>query len=232
MKKYQGVSTLEVLEGAGQYNKWISSEIMRYATGKIIEIGAGTGNISQFFISKKDFHITEVDPDLVKLLRKRFPKIKSRISTLDIEKKPPITLKNKFDTLFSVNVLEHIEEDNKALENIYNLLTRKGKMVSLVPANQFAYTRLDKELGHFRRYNKKELESKLIKAGFVVEKVKFFNIIGLMTWITRDKVEKNNIHLKPYQIALFDMMVPFLRIIEKLIPAPIGISLIVVARKK
>ena len=48
--KYQGIGTLEVLEGANNYNKWIAESLHKYAKAPLIEIGAGIGNISDYFI--------------------------------------------------------------------------------------------------------------------------------------------------------------------------------------
>jgi len=104
-------------------------------------------------------------------------------------------------------------------------------LLLLVPAKKGAYTRLDKELGHFRRYEKDELLEKLKKSGYEVENVHFFNFVGLISWYVRDKVKRKNINLKPYHIRMFDSIVPFLRAIESHIKPPLGISLIVVARK-
>jgi hypothetical protein len=79
------------------------------------------------------------------------------------------------------------------------MLKKKGKLNLLVPAKKFAYTKLDKELGHHRRYEKQEIISKLTKSG--------------------------------YHITIFNSIVSLLRKIESVIPVPLGISLIVVARK-
>lgn len=229
---YKGTTTLEVLEGAENYNKWIADSVKRYMTGPVLEIGAGTGNISQYFIKVTNFVITDTDQVLVKTLKTRFEKFKRvTVQSLDISK-PRGFNKHSFSTVFAVNVFEHIKDDTTAMRNTHSLLNKNGKFILLVPAKRFAYTKLDKNLGHFRRYEKDELRDKLEQTGFVVEKVYFFNIVGLLSWMVRDRIEKNNVQLDPGQIALFDKIVPFLRVIESVIPVPIGISLIAVARKK
>lgn len=229
---YEGTTTLEVLEGAENYNKWIADSVKRHMTGPVLEIGAGTGNISQYFIKVTNFVITDTDQVLVKTLKTRFKKYKRvTVQSLDISK-PQGSNKHSFSTVFAVNVFEHIKDDITAMRNTHSLLKKNGKFILLVPAKRFAYTKLDKNLGHFRRYEKDELREKLEQTGFVVEKVYFFNIVGLLSWMVRDRIEKNNVQLDPGQIALFDKIVPFLRVIETVIPVPIGISLIAVARKK
>lgn len=233
MTKYIGKSTLEVLEGADNYNQWIADTIHKKLVAPALEIGAGTGNISQSFKKIKSLTLTDVDTELVRGLKKRFAKVRNfSYETLDIEKHAPKKMFASYASIFGVNVLEHVRDDNRALKNLNKLLQAHGRLVLLVPAKQFAYSRLDKELGHFRRYERQSLKTKLEKAGFVVDEIFYFNIVGLLSWVIRDKVERNNIYLKPYQIAIFDSIVPLLRIVETVVKPPVGISLIVYARKK
>lgn len=233
MIRYQGLSTLEVLQEAKNYNNWIASEILKHITPPVLEMGAGTGNLTIHFIGKKPYYITDKDKGLIAHLKKKFSKEKNIvIEELDISNKLPKKYQSYFSTVFGINVLEHIEDDETALKNIHESLRKNGKIVLLVPAKRFAYTKLDKELGHFRRYEKKELIEKLDKAGFEAEKIYFFNIVGLLSWTVRNKVKRSNIHLKPYHVRIFDSIVPVLRVIESVIPIPVGISLIAIARKK
>jgi SAM-dependent methyltransferase len=230
--KYQGITTLEVLVDAKNYNKWISDSIKIYVRGKTLEIGAGTGNLTKYFTDKKPLYVTETDQELVKLLKKKFLKEKDIfIERLDVTKKPPEKFLTFFATIFAVNVLEHIENDVSALKNIKQMLQENGKLLLLVPAKKMAYTKLDRELGHYRRYEKQELIDKLENAGYEIEKIYFFNLVGLLSWTIRDKVKKNDINLKPYHIKIFDSIVPILRKLESMIKVPLGISLIVIAKK-
>ena len=68
-----------------------------------------------------------------------------------------------------LNVLEHIENDAKALKETYNLLNKDGILILEVPAVKFLYDGYDKQLMHFRRYNMKELIKKIEDAGYVIE---------------------------------------------------------------
>jgi len=233
MIKYQGISTLEVLKEAKNYNKWIADELLIHITSPALEIGAGTGNLTRFFLKKKPIYITDIDSGLVKDLKRKFSGEKYvTVRVFDVTKKPPKALRSFFPTVFGINVLEHLEEDDTALKNIHSILKKNGKLLVLVPAKRRAYTRLDKELGHFRRYEKKELSEKLTKNGFRVERIYFFNIVGLISWYFRDKAtHSKDINLKSHHIAIFDSIVPILRFVESKIKIPVGISLIAIARK-
>lgn len=231
MSKYVGLSTLEVLENAKNYNKWIADKILVHIEIPAMEIGAGIGNLTSYFLDKNPLYATDVDIELVSRLKKKFSHKDIIIDRLDITNKIPSKYRFFFASVFSINVLEHIKDDEKALRNMNLLLKKRGKVVLLVPAKKYAFTKLDKELGHYRRYEKSELINKLNKAGFVVESAHFLNVVGLFSWFMRDKFKKRNIEFKPYQIRIFDFVVPLLRFVESLIKIPMGISLVVVATK-
>jgi SAM-dependent methyltransferase len=232
MIKYQGISTLEVLKEARNYNKWLADTIIRYLSSPALEVGAGTGNLSSHFLQCKPLYLTDVDAGLVTGLRKKFQGVEGiSVEKFDVSKIPPNKLRASLATVFGINVLEHIKDDERALRNISQLLQKDGKLLLLVPAKKWAFTKLDEELGHFRRYEKQELVEKLERSGYKVEKIFFINIVGLLSWWVRNKVKRKNIRLKPYHIKVFDSIVPLLRNIESRITLPMGISLVVVARK-
>lgn len=232
MIKYRGISTLEVLEEARNYNTWIAEQIASHIKTPTLEIGAGTGNLSKLFLKHKPLYLTDIDKEMVKSLGKRFAKEKNLYTEiLDISKIPPKKYNSFFLCVYAINVLEHIEDDKEALRNMRRILKKNGKLLLLVPAKKRAYTRLDSELGHYRRYEKTELMAKLESSGFKIEKIYFFNIVGLLSWTVRDKVSRNKTVLRPYHIKIFDSIVPLLKKMESIINVPVGISLIVIARK-
>lgn len=231
MAKYKGVTVLEVLEGADRYNGWIAERIRSYIESPALEIGAGTGNISSFFQNLSSLTFTDSDEALVNKLKARFSEKKNiSAEVLDIQRGFS-QVKNKFNTVFSVNVLEHIKDDTLALRNMNKLLNKKGKVVILVPAKKIAFTNLDKELGHFRRYEKQELHEKMEASGFKVKSISYFNILGLLSWIVRDKISSGSKNLSPFQVKIFDMIVPVLKGIEPKNRLPLGISLIGIGEK-
>jgi SAM-dependent methyltransferase len=231
---YQGLTTLEALTEAKNYNRWIASNFYPYIQAPLLEFGAGIGNISELLSSYTPLCLTDTDERLLAHLKYKFCHTNDvSVDFLDITQPPPEHLVESFQTVIGINVLEHIEDDEKALSHLGSLLKPSGRLLLLVPAKKWAYTDLDKQLGHFRRYEKKELGLKLVKASFRIEKLYFFNIIGLMGWIIRDKIQRSERSegLSPSQISLFESMVPILKPIEAKVPMPLGISLIAIAQK-
>lgn len=231
LTKYQGLRGLEVLEGANNYNNWIAESFVDDLKPPVLEIGAGMGNITKHFLKNRPIVITDIDPYFLNFLRKKFRTNQNvYIEKFDITKGPPKKFKSYFNTIVGINVLEHIENDEACFKNLGKALRENGTLCLLVPAKKWSYTKLDFEIGHFRRYEKKELIDKLEKCGFAIEKIYFFNFLGLLSWKVRDRVQKE-IYIPQNQVRIFDSIVPFLKIIEGFIKPPIGISLIVVARK-
>jgi len=228
---YQGLSTLEILTEAKNYNRWIAENFYSHVKAPLLEFGSGIGNISELLSTYTPLCLTDTDERMLAHLKNKFSHINDvSVNFLDITQPPPEHLVGSFQTVIGINVLEHIEDDEKALVHLGNVLKPSGRLLLLVPAKKWAYTDLDKQLGHFRRYEKKELAEKIAKASFQIEKLYFFNIVGLMSWIIRDKIQRSG-GLRPYQVSSFDSIVPILKRVESKVSLPLGISLIAIAQK-
>jgi len=229
MKKYWTDNSHHILElatGLDNYNRWIISLFKEYFRKKIIEIGSGLGGLSGL-LPKTNTTLSDSNNYYVNHLKKNF---RRQIIKLNIENSSLDGYKNSYDTVFSSNVFEHIENDQKALKNSYKLLRKNGRMLLFVPARPEISGSLDISMGHFRRYTKKELVQKTEKAGFKIIKIKYVNFPGYFTWWFRGKLP-----IKPdsdnFTARIFDhMIVPFLYL-EKYFPVPFGQSLMLIALK-
>jgi len=161
---YQGVTTLEVLTEAKNYNRWIAANFYPYIQAPLLEFGSGIGNISELISSYTPLCLTDTDEQLLAHLNDKFSHINDvSVNFFDITQPPPEHLVESFQTVIGINVLEHVEDDEKALLHLGNVLKPSGRLLLLVPSKKWAYTELDRELGHFRRYEKKNLEKNLPK---------------------------------------------------------------------
>ncbi|MCH2491042.1 MAG: class I SAM-dependent methyltransferase [Flavobacteriales bacterium] len=86
-----------------------------------------------------------------------------------------ITLPQQFDIIIASDCLEHLQEDESALQNWYNLLDEQGKIYVFVPAHMSLWSYHDEVNLHYRRYSKKELISKMQSVGFKIKKSSFWN---------------------------------------------------------
>ena len=133
------------------------------------------------------------------------------------------------DTVVCLNVLEHVEDDRAGLRNIYTALKPGGRAIVLVPHGQEIFGTLDTALGHFRRYSREELRSKMEQAGFRVERILDFNRISRPAWYINGRILKRST-LSRFQLSVFDRLVWLWRRIDSLLPWP-PTSIIAIAVK-
>jgi 2-polyprenyl-3-methyl-5-hydroxy-6-metoxy-1,4-benzoquinol methylase len=231
----EGLETLDVISAAVQFNKWMYETIRPFCSGKILEIGSGIGNISGFFIEDKaDIYLTDIRENYCEVLRKKFSGA-SGVQQMDLTH-PDFDLQytnhlGKYDSVFALNVIEHIKNDSLAIENCNKLLKPGGNLVILVPAYQQLYNRFDVELEHFRRYTKDQLGQIFISNKFQVVHAQYFNFMGIPGWYVSGKLQKNRTIPKT-QMSLYNRLVPIFRIIDRLVFNKMGLSVINVGVKK
>jgi len=75
---------------------------------------------------------------------------------------------NCIDIVVALNVLEHIQDDETAMQQIYRILKPGGYAIIEVPANQDLYDLYDEQLKHFRRYNFYDFAKKAKKNNFAI----------------------------------------------------------------
>ena len=138
---------------------------------------------------------------------------------------------NHWNALISINVLEHIQEDGRELQCYAALLAaERGHLCLFVPARAEIYAPIDRDFGHFRRYQKAELRAKLQGAGFDIVRLDYFNFVGYFAWALNFRLlRKRSFNAKA--VRWFDSAIfPAGQAFERLMRPPIGQSLIAVAR--
>ena len=183
-KIYSG--TQELLDGEEGLVGYNRDVVKKLATGlgvgvnhvlvrrnsSVVEFGAGTGALAEVW--RSEFGIDpiciEIDPELIKILESKG--FMTSESTED--------LSSEISFIYTSNVLEHIEDDVNALIKIRERMQQGGKIAIYVPALPMLFSDLDRNVGHFRRYEKKELVHKVKMAGFDIEKCFYNDCIGVL----------------------------------------------------
>lgn len=231
----EGMETLDAISAADKFNVWMYDTIAPHCSGKILEIGSGIGNISNFFLKNgADITLSDIRNNYCDALRNNFKEynaevINVNIADEDFDKKYAHLL-NSFDTIFSLNVVEHIKDHALAVKNCNKLLKNNGTLVTLVPAYQSIYNGFDTVLEHYRRYTKKSL-TELLEKEYTVTHKQYFNFIGIFGWVFTGAILRKKT-IPSGQMGLYNKLVPVFKIIDKIIFNSMGLSVIAVAKKK
>jgi glycosyltransferase involved in cell wall biosynthesis len=226
-----GSHILVELERARRFNLWMGRVLRPYLGDRVLEIGAGIGNLTNQFIPRDAYLASDVNPNYLHYLRS-YSLGKPFIRVMEIDAGNPAHfagLEEQFDTVLMINVLEHLPDEQEALRNIWSVLRPGGRAVILVPQHPALHGTLDQALEHRKRYTAPELREALARAGFVVEKIFDFNRVSVPGWWFNGKVLRRR-RFSRLQLKMVDSLVPILRRIEWLWPWK-GLSLVAVAAK-
>jgi 2-polyprenyl-3-methyl-5-hydroxy-6-metoxy-1,4-benzoquinol methylase len=232
-----GKETLDLFAEALHFNQWLFSSVSPFCKGNILEIGSGIGSISKLLLEKyNNVNLSDLRVQYCDILEKKFvghPHLckifQLDLGVPDLHQTHPMLI-SQFDSIIASNVVEHVEDDRLAIRNCYDMLKPKGRLIVLVPAYNALYNSLDKDLGHFRRYNKSGLSGLFSGQGFSIMHSQYFNAAGIPGWWFSGSILKKTM-LPKHQLGLFNKLVIIFRLFDKIIFNQIGLSLIVVGEK-
>lgn len=201
----------------------------------VLDIGSGHGEIATA-AKEKYRHIILGDNDeaLVATLQKRFAG-RSDVDVRLIDAQDFI-LESQVDVVCMCDILEHLPNPELALSNVFRSLKNGGILFVSVPAIPWLYGVRDKTYGHMRRYTKKKLYEEVISHGFEIMYVRYWNILGVLPYFVSEKVLGRSLvgpSRAPKGVlsrVVNTLLYLWLRV-EHYIPWPIGLSVILIARK-
>jgi len=231
-----GFSTMSSsIENADNYVAWILSKFKPHIGKSLLEIGTGFGNFRKHIGDVDQFVSIDISEDSI--LRARTEDPSGKYLTADVTSEDFIERiggPELFETIMLVNVLEHLENPDAGLRNIFTALKPGGRILILVPALQALYTDLDKLAGHYVRFDKKGLKQLVLRTGFLISTIEYFNPIGGLGWWINGFAKHNDLDSKSVnsQIELFDKYIIHVsKLMNYLTKGFFGQSLICIAKK-
>lgn len=226
-KDYIG-SELELFSHAKIWKQYWSQKIKPLIQGPVLEVGAGLGANTKLLRDEQTvWHQLEPDEKFYKQLLKSNKKINSCIAYNGFLKNHT---KKNYQTIIYIDVLEHIEKDRDELEIAATKLLKGGSVIVLSPAHQILMSNFDRNIGHFRRYNKKMLRD-ICPKSMMVKKQYYLDSVGLLASYAARFVKSGNPTLR--QILFWDrLMVPISKFLDLLSFFLVGKTIITIYEKE
>jgi glycosyltransferase involved in cell wall biosynthesis len=226
-----GGQILHSLDRVRRFNGWMADAIRPWLGARVLEIGAGIGNITGWMIPRDLYVASDINSNYLHYLQNfAAGKPYLEVERVDLEEPESFTLlRQRFDTVICLNVLEHVRDPLAALQNIFSALEPGGRVLLYVPSGPKRFSSLDEALGHRCRYDRETLESELSTTGFEIEHVSSFNRFSVPGWWWNGRVLKKR-SFSRLQLKLLNALVPILRRLDRLLPWK-GLGLIAIARR-
>lgn len=223
---YTGRDNLEAMTEAKNYNAFLVDLVRTHcAAGRVLDFGAGSGTFAlPLHASGRDIVCVEPDAGLRALLADD-----GLAAVASTDELAPASI----DCAYTLNVLEHIEDDVAALAGLADRLRPGGSLFVYVPAFEVLFSAMDEKVGHFRRYRRRELEEKLERAGYEVLESRYVDSLGFAASLVYKLVGDASGTISPRSVALYDRYAfPLSRLLDRLCGRLLGKNLLCVARAK
>jgi len=225
--QHSGGENLEVMREARKYNRYLRQLIRQHSgdARNALDFGAGIGTFSDSLsLPNEQVYCVEPDESSRAFLARKGHKPYEGLHCLGDA---------MIDYVFTLNVLEHIEDDAAALAEIYRVLKPGGRLMIYVPAFMLLYSSMDAHVGHHRRYRMQGLENLVTQAGFLVEKRAYTDALGYFATLAYKLVDgPEPAPLNPRTIGFYDRyLFPLSRLMSVPLAPILGKNLLVVASK-
>jgi SAM-dependent methyltransferase len=227
-----GTETLELLESAQAYNRWIVDLLRPYLGPANAELGAGQGTLTEIVGQTHQVLPFELSSHNRSLLRRRFADslhvAGCHADLLDYQAWASL------DCIYSANVIEHIEDDTAVIRHAARLLKPNGWFVAFAPAGSWLYSAFDRQLGHHRRYgaaDRRRLEQIVNgDARLLLREFRYVNAPGALGWFLRMKL-LGNTRVRDSDVATVERLLPLIKLLDTF-RLPFGQSVLIALQRR
>jgi glycosyltransferase involved in cell wall biosynthesis len=219
------------LHSMRRYHECVWTRLSPYVGDRVLEAGNALGTYTRFLRQRPHVVVADSDAQSVKILRSSYERF-DNMEVRHLDWNDPALgglAERRFDTVLCLNTLEHLEDDDRALDSLIGLLAPGGRLVLYVPALHRLYGELDRACGYQRRYECEEIEQKLRARGLELEELGYFNVPGAFLWYLDSRVLGRRT-VSPSRTRLAHLALPWLRR-EKTLRPRWGMGLLAAARK-
>ena len=223
---YSGHENLMVMQHAKNYNLYLQNLILPYITkqSKVLDFGAGLGGFAEK-TSEKCSNILCIEPDPYQL---NILKEKGFVAAPNIDN----TEKQSIDFIYSFNVLEHIEDDQSAVNQLIDKLSVSGVLFIYVPALSFLYSQMDKAVGHYRRYDRNSLSKLCQDKQMKILNIQYVDSVGVLATLVYKYIGNGEGKINLTALKFYDNFIfPVSKFFDLIFNKFMGKNIFIVAQK-
>ena len=227
----KGFDRLYSLLRGKQVNRYLYEKIAPFIGNRVLEIGAGLGGISQFLINREKLLLTDSNDCYVRFLKRKFRGIFNvDVFHCDAENDSFSGLQEGLDTILMMNVLEHLKEDEAPLKKAYEALSESGRIIVMVPLQKNLMCKMDEHLERYGRYEIREIQEMMGRAGFQTEAFYQISRLGTLLWWFAGKLLRKQ-KFSHLSMKMLSMLTPLIKCWDAFFPWPNGLQGIFVGKK-
>lgn len=210
--QYLGEENLDVLRLAQNYNADLVQKVCALIDRDdeiIVDFGSGEGYLADWVEHKSGKPVICIEPaeNLQKFyLQRRCEKSLHHLADESV------------DYIYSLNVLEHIEDDAKIVEMFYHKLKHNGKIFLYLPAFSCLYSSMDKKVGHYRRYTKAKLRHLFGDENkWQIDELYYADFAGFFVTLLYKLIGSRQGDIAPQSLKFYDKFIfPLSRLFDKI----------------
>ena len=219
---------------ARNYTAWVIEAFQPYIGQRLLEVGLGHGGYREALPALDRYVGVDIDERAIAAMQLRHPSDRFLVGDITDPGLAHQLAEEQLDSVLCVNVLEHVEADERAVETLLDALQPGGHLLLFVPAFNAIYNDLDRLAGHLRRYRTQDLGRLIPKSrGALVER-RYFNAVGGVGWWLNGFAGHRSLNDDGVnrQIEVFDRYIlPVSRAVDPLLRWAFGQSMVAVVRR-
>ncbi|MFQ5415778.1 MAG: class I SAM-dependent methyltransferase [Myxococcota bacterium] len=226
-RAFEAPDLIEVMDEAVHYNRFLVDQLMQWggSLGPLLDFGAGNGRFAAALHERSvDVHAIEPDPLLREKIGNRGVRTYESLEAAG---------EGRFAGVYTLNVLEHLEDDRAILAGFHRCLVPGGGLLVYVPAFELLFSANDARVGHVRRYRLAGLCERIRAAGFAVERARYVDSIGFFAGLAYRLFGDADGDLGVRAVRLYDRVVlPISLLLDSVLGRVLGKNLLVTAIKR
>jgi SAM-dependent methyltransferase len=209
-RSFEAPDLIEVMDEAVRYNRFLIDALLGWSRGaaRVLDFGAGNGRFAGALHDHQQA-VCAIEPD---------PRLREKIEARGVPTYESLdrVSDGEFQGIYSMNVLEHLEDDAAFLRDFFRCLEPGGRLLIYVPAFQILFSSNDERVGHVRRYSKQMLVARIREAGFVIEYAGYVDSLGFFAGLVYRFFGNEDGGLDLRAIRFYDGVVfPLSRILDR-----------------